>query len=347
MTAEENQKILFEITKDLIAEKKDDLKLKHAIEELKRLVERVSGLKKDALSNSENIALPNGQAIGPKWAGMCLEDLMRTYAFINGIHKAIKKVKGKNSKKPVTVIYAGTGPYATLILPLLSHYKPSELQLVLIEVNPISIESLKQVFKGLGANGYIKAMYQCDASNFCIPSEINADILIIECMQHALIKEPQVAITYNLLSQMKKETILIPENISLHLSLIDYKKKIEYQKTIESPQPQPIVFYENTEAVFMLNKAEVCKNSSDFKKEGFQFPEKEIHFSEEQLSNYDQITVATEITIFQDISLKMDESGLTAPFILADLNQDQKIIGVKTRYILGANPGLAIQLVRS
>ncbi len=343
MTTEENKKILFEITKDLIAEKKDYPKLKYAIEKLKQLVERISGLKKDALSNSENIALPSGQAIGPKWAGMCLEDLMRTYAFINGIHKAIKKVKGKNSKKPVTVLYAGTGPYATLILPLLSHYKPSELQLVLIEVNPISIESLKQVFKGLDANCYIKAIYQCDASNFRIPSEIDADILIIECMQRALLKEPQVAITYNLLSQMKKETILIPENISLHLSLIDYKKKMEYQKTIESPQP--IVFYENTEAVFMLNKAEVFKNSSEFKKEGFQFPEKEIHFSEKQLHNYDQISVSTEITIFQDISLKVDESGLTAPFILADLYQDQKIIGIKTQYVLGKDPGLTSQLL--
>ncbi len=345
MTAEENQKILFEIAKDLTAEKKGYFKLKHAIEELKLLVERISELNKDALPNSENIALPNGQAIGPKWAGMCLEDLMRTYAFINGIHKAIKKVKGKNSKKPVTVLYVGTGPYATLILPLLSHYKPSELQLVLIEVNPISIESLKRVFKGLDAYGYIKAIYQCDASNFSIPSEIDADILLIECMQRALIKEPQVAITYNLLPQMKKETILIPENIYLHLSLIDYKKKIEYQSAIKNLQP--IAFYENLEVIFMLNKAEVLKNNSEFKKEGFQFPEKEIHFSEKQLHNYDQITVSTEITIFQNISLKIDESGLTVPFILADLSQGQNITGAKTRYILGANPGLATQLVRS
>ncbi|PHR10579.1 MAG: hypothetical protein COA40_14085 [Aequorivita sp.] len=70
-------------------------------------------------------------------------------------------------------------------------------------------------------------------------------------------------------------------------------------------------------------------------------------FSEEQLSNHDFIAVSTEITIFKDISLKIDESGLTVPMLLADLNYDQKVTGAKTQYIVGTAPGLTSQLVRS
>ncbi len=214
-----------------------------------------------------------------------------------------------------------------------------------MEINSISIESLKQVFKRLNAFAYVKAIYQCDASSFSIAPELEPDILLIECVQRALQKEPQVAITYNLLPQLKKGAILIPENISLHVALVDNKKKTEYQTTVKNIKS--VDFYLNSEAIFSLNKTEVLQNSLSFKKEGFPFTEKEIHFSKEQLNNYDQIIISTEITIFQNISLKINESGLTVPFIMADLNHEQKIIGAKTQYIVGTQPGLFTQLVRS
>ena len=345
MKTENVKKELAEITQKLTAENVDSLELQNAIADLKSLLEKVSGLNQEAPINSENIMLPTGKAIGPKWAGMCLEDMPRTYKFIKGIHGAVQKVLAENPKKPVTILYAGTGPFAPLVLPLLTLYQPSELQLIFLEVNTVSIESLKRIIKGFDAYEYIKAIYHCDAANFILPSEFEVDILLIECMQHALLREPQVGITYNLLPQLKKNAILIPEEISLHLALVDMDKKTEYLSNDENSSERD--YYENSEAVFTLNKKEVLENNSDFKKEGFQFPEKEVRFSDEQLSKHDFITVSTEITIFENISLNIDESGLTVPLFLADLNHDQKIVGAKTQYIVGAEPGLASQLVRS
>lgn len=345
MPTNDLKKTLAKITQNLISEEVDSGVLKNSIEELKLLLERVSGLNQKVVVNSDNIALSTGKAIGPKWAGMCLEDTTRTRKFIMGIHKAIQEVLIKNPKKPVTILYAGTGPFATLILPLLSLYKPSELQLILLEVNTISIENLKKIIKGFDAYEYIKAIYNCDASNFIVPSEFDADILLVECMQHALLREPQVDITYNLLPQLKKEAILIPEKISLHLALIDTDKKKEYLSIEDNKSEKD--YYENSEAVFTLNKAEILQNSLNFKKESFHFPKKETHFSKEQLGNYDFIAVSTEITIFENISLEIDESGLTVPMLLADLNYDQKVIGAKTQYIVGTDPELVSQLVRS
>lgn len=345
MTSAEAKKKLSEITKALIKEELDYLVLKNAVTELKQLLETLSGINMEAQLNSENIALPTGKAIGPKWAGMCLEDLLRTYKFMKGIHAALKTVHSKNPKRPATILYTGTGPYATLILPFLSLYKPSQLQLILLEVNPVSIKSLMNIIKGFDAYKYVKEIYQCDASNFIIPIKLDADILLVECMQRALFHEPQVAITYNLLPQMKEETILIPENISLYLTLIDQKKKTKYQTVTEKVVPMD--FYENSEAVFTLNKDEVLKNSEEFKKEDFQFPVKETTFCKEKLHNHDQITVTTEITIFENISLNINESGLTLPLLLANLEQDPTIIGAETKYTLGTDPGLVSKLMRS
>lgn len=345
MTSSEAKKKLSEITKAIIREELDFYILKNAVIELKQLLETLSGINMEAQINSENIVLPTGKAIGPKWAGMCLEDLLRTYKFMKGVHAAVKAVHSNNPKKPATILYTGTGPYATLILPFLSLYKPSQLQLILLEVNPVSIKSLMNIIKGFDAFKYVKEIYHCDASNFSIPPKLDADILLVECMQRALLHEPQVAITYNLLPQMKKETILIPENISLYLALIDQKKKTKYQT--ETEKAVPMDFYENSEAVFALNKNEVLKSSEEFKKEAFQFPEIATTFCKEKLQNNDQIAITTEITIFENITLNINESGLTIPLLLADLEQDPTIIGAKTQYTLGTDPGLTSKLMRS
>lgn len=344
MDSENIKKNLAEITQKLIGENDNSLALKKTLAEFKFLLEKVSGLNQEAPINSENIMLPTGKAIGPKWAGMCLEDIPRTHKFIKGIYGAVQKVLNENPTKPATIIYAGTGPFAPLVLPLLSLFKPSELQLILLEVNSVSIQSLKRIIKGFDAYPYIKAIYHCDAANFILPSEFEADILLVECMQHGLVREPQVGITYNLLPQMKSEAILIPEEISLHVALVDMDKKAEYF-SIENNKAERN-YYINSEAVFTLNKAEVLQHHSVFKNEDYTFPEEERYFSKEQLETHDFITISTEITIFQNLSLLIDESGLTAPMLLADLNHDQKVIGAKTQYVVNSNPGLESILVR-
>lgn len=106
-------------------------------------------------------------------------------------------------------------------------------------------------------------------------------------------------------------------------------------------------FYENSEAIFTLNKNEVLKSSEEFKKEAFQLPEIETTFCKEKLQNNDQIAITTEITIFENITLNINESGLTIPLLLADLEQDPTIIGAKTQYTLGTDPGLTSKWMRS
>ncbi len=249
-------------TKAIIEEQLDFLNLKNAINDLKLLFEEVSEIDLHHPSAETHVFLKTGKAIGSKWAGMCVDDFMRTKRFVTGLYKAVKDTLQKNKNQPVHILYAGTGPFATLVMPLTTIFKPSELQFTLLEVNPKSIESLENTIKSFNAESYVKNIFQTDASTFNVPLPNSVDIVVIECMQHALVREPQVAITYNLVSQLNENVILIPEQISLHIALIDSEKKNNYLLNSKSTEIK-LDFYTNIKPVFVLDKKTINNNSEN------------------------------------------------------------------------------------
>ena len=320
----------------LIKEEVDYIEIKRATDSLKLIFEEVSEINFEDPSIDKDLFLKTGKAIAPKWAGMCIQDMMRTKMFIKGVFKAIKIIQNNKKDKPVTLLYAGTGPYATLIIPLTTLFKPSELQLVLLEVNPISLQSLKKTIKNLNTTDYIKGIYECDATSFSITEPEEIDILLIECLQHALVREPQVAITHNLLTQLNENVILIPEEISLHLSLLNLGKKSN--SVTEISEIEKLDYHKKIDTVFVLNKKEVLKNSS------LLFQKIETQIKEEMLVGYNQLAITTEITTFKNEKLTINDSGLTIPFTITYLD-DKKIKSVNTQYKVNEQPGLDISII--
>jgi predicted RNA methylase len=207
----------------------------------------------------------------------------------------------------------------------------------LLEVNPTSIVSLKNIIKSFNANDYVKDIFLTDASTFKVPSPNSVDIVLIECMQHALAREPQVAITYNLVSQINKNVILIPEEISLHIALIDSEKKNSYLMNSES-SVRKLDFYTNVKPVLVLNKETIENNPEK------SFPKIEVILPEETVKSSDILAVTTEITIYKNEKLTIDDSGLTIPLILTYL-KNKKLKGVISQYIINENPGLETTLI--
>lgn len=344
MTPTETKIKLSTITESILSERLDFSALVEALKELKTLLYSVSGLNGDSTENNEDIFLPTGKAIGPKWAALCVDDMLRTRQFMRGVVKAVEHVRLTQTGKPVHILYAGPGPFATLVLPLFALYSPTDLQLTFLEVNEHTIKTLKKTLKGLGANEYLRAIHQCDAAVFKLPVPTEADILVVECLQRSLAAEPQVAITFNLLPQLNKNVILLPQQISLHVALINNKKKNEYNAILDGLQR--LDYFENSEAVFILNKTKVLQKTLSFTKEGFCFPEREVLFSKEQLAQNDMVAITTEITVFEDIALTLDECGLTIPLLLAYLSKNDGITGVKTKYVVSEKPGLETVLLQ-
>lgn len=179
----------------------------------------------------EHIYTKHGKAIGPFWAGFCTNELIRTQRFCRGLYKAVSHKLQQNSTRPVHVIYAGTGPFAALALPVIMQFKPSQLQFTLLEINRESYLTLTGLLKVFGLEAYIKHFELCDAITWKVPNE-DVDIVLSETMNRALIKEPQINIMLNMVSQLADTVTYIPQAISVDLAVNHHNKSVSHLKRL-------------------------------------------------------------------------------------------------------------------
>ncbi len=107
--------------------------LKEKLDLLETLLKGLSGLNTEASDIRENIKHKNGEALSPFFASLCITDIIRTRQFIRGAYFAIKDLLAKQ-EGPIRILYAGTVPYATLVLPILTKFRPDQVQLTLLEL---------------------------------------------------------------------------------------------------------------------------------------------------------------------------------------------------------------------
>lgn len=198
-------------SKELINCRDDYFLMKRACDDLYQLFSSITGVDISKLSEGD-ILLASGKAISPSGAAHCLLEFKRTAIFLRGIKKAIdSKIDESNNK--VNILYAGCGPYATLVTPLLSFYSSKQVNITLLDINPVSLTAVEKLYKSLGLDSYVADIALADASVYKV--EMPYDIVISETMQAGLKKEPQVAIMQNLIPQCGADTIFIPEKITI------------------------------------------------------------------------------------------------------------------------------------
>ena len=175
--------------------------------------------------------LPSGKAISPQDAARCLPDFVRTGRFLRGIADAISEARSRFEDETVRVLYAGCGPFAILVLPIAHRWTSDEVQFTLLDYHARSLNSARQVADGLGVLDRIDHFVQADAALYRCPSDALPTVLITETMQRALEKEPQVAITKNLAQQLRPGGLIVPEQIELHLTLLNPDKEFSFDST--------------------------------------------------------------------------------------------------------------------
>ena len=195
--------------------------LRDTIESYRDLLLTASGIDLGEASSVDHVNTGRGVAIGLTWAALCVDDLIRTQRFVAGLYQAVREVAARQPG-PVHVLYAGTGPFATLALPLMTRFTPSKLQFTCIEINAGSKQAAEQVFNYLDFDAFVIDFVEADAATYVIDAAARpVDIVLSETMQYCLIDEMQVPITLNLMSQLPPETILIPEQIRLSLVVLN------------------------------------------------------------------------------------------------------------------------------
>ncbi|MBU0674241.1 MAG: hypothetical protein KJ950_06330 [Proteobacteria bacterium] len=277
----------------------DNYAMKQAVERMYAVLAELTGISAEDMTTGE-IILPSGKAISPGAAAHCLLEYKRTAIFLRGIRQAIDTVLSRSASAPVRLLYAGCGPYATLITPLLSRYSPEELQVDLLDVNPASLTAAQKVIETLGLNDFIGDYFCADAAIWQIQDERRYDILLSETMQACLDHEPQVAIMENLVPQLPEKVFIIPESVVIDAKLTDPKQEMDRLFYSEPPKPPP----ERIELgeVLNLNRGRFVKDERTG----------EVTIPK-NLSTCIELKLFTTVTVFADEVLSEHDSSITMP----------------------------------
>ena len=325
------------VTAEILAEEINYLALRNALQEFMTWLLDLTKLDLDNSKSREDVLFDNGIALSSTFAALCVVDIMRTRQFVRGIFQAMKQVQNQRTG-PVNILYAGTGPFATLILPLLTKYSPEQLRLTLIEANEKTIFYLKKLISELEIDDYISEILCVDASKYKLGEEKKVDILISETMQHGLVKEQQVPIMLNLVNQLEEDVIIIPNKIQLDLALMNNdtelyltnagKSKYKEVKTLLEFDSQFIRAHSNTEQ--SLNRFELCK---------------QLPFSSKGDEEYNLLVILTLIQVYGDTWIDVDASSLTIPKVLFNLDViDRTHKKISLDYVIKSNPDFEYEL---
>jgi hypothetical protein len=207
-----------------IIEEKNIGPLYHILHQLHEIYSEASGISAGNLTDC-SIDLPSGKAISPIGAAHCLLEIARTSKFVCGIYKAIIQLKKDFTNAPIKILYAGCGPYATLVTPLTSMFSAQEVTFDLMDINEISLKAVRKMYEELDLLSYVDNFIQADATQYKISDDEQPHLIIAETMNAALKNEPQVELMLNLIPQLREKCIFIPQKISVDAYLLDIGKE--------------------------------------------------------------------------------------------------------------------------
>ncbi len=331
---------LAELTACLLAPDIDFLLQKQATDRFFNLLRDITALDENNAAHRQNLMLPSGKSIGAYWAATCLNDLLRTRKFVRGLYQGIRAAQQQFPDTRIHVLYAGTGPFASLALPMTQLFSPAEIRFTFLEIQPESAEMLQKTVSALQLQAFVHELAVVDATQFQTNPAHPIHVLVSETMQHGLKKEPQVAITMHLAPQLLPGGILIPERIDVWPSLLDPRCYMDNKfQHGASKEPDHLLL----EKVFSLDRA-----LSNFIPENGCFPPTEVSLDPQWFSRFPILSLITEIQVFGTETLKKEESQLTLPLMLHDCLQS-KMAHKKAvfQYDMYDEPGFRMQLLEA
>ncbi|WP_197707195.1 hypothetical protein [Pseudoalteromonas piscicida] len=137
------------------------------------------------------------------------------------------------NKAKISLLYPACGPFAPLLLPLLSYYKEQgvftgdQIKVSLIDAHPGAVLSLQQLVEDLALEEYIEHIEQADATQYIPDSPV--DLLVLEAMQHGFTKEGQLSIAKHLVKHLSLDGWMVPKRISIKGMMVDGETEFNQQ----------------------------------------------------------------------------------------------------------------------
>ncbi|MCV9930424.1 hypothetical protein OIU83_22380 [Flavobacterium sp. LS1R49] len=300
--------------------------------------------KVETLDKANESIVIGGIALSSFDAAICVNDSLRTSRFIKSVFKAINVLKSRFLNQKINILYAGCGPHATLLLPLLTLFKENDLDIILLDINSSSIESVQNWISIINLENFSVQAIQADAVKYVKPDSWDMHLLISETMFEALLREPQVAITKNLAPQLVSSGILIPEEINIDFGYTIFSKepylKSTSKLTIENFNYSRYPQFLNGGRLFTINKELSFISDVNFD----HTIESDFYEIPKDFDLFPDVAIFTTIKIFDNFTLNVGESYITNPFCIASLFNIEMPGNIKLAYSFQKNPEWSYKL---
>ncbi len=164
--------------------------------------------------------LPNGEAISPLEAALCLRDYQRAAVFLRAVEAAIVAARERFPGERIHVLEAGCGPAAPLALAAAARYPAGDVSFTLLDLHGKSLEAAQLLAGELGLTESLRACVAGDAGTVHFSEPERPHVIVCEMIQRALTKEPQVAVTRHLATQLRPGGFFLPEQIDIMAALV-------------------------------------------------------------------------------------------------------------------------------
>ncbi len=325
--------------------------IRTALEEIHTIFTAITGVRGDRLEAHHNreTFLAGGVAISPHLAARCLFDPLRTVRFLRGINEAISELFRRFPGERIHIVYAGCGPYGTLVMPLLPLFESDQVRLTLIDIHQESLDGVQRIVNALDLGNYIDRFVLADAAVYRHPPSKRLHMVVCEAMEAGLAREPQLAIMRNMLPQIEEEGLFIPERVvvdaCLSDSLVEDIGLLMHRDAYGYPAGQDhasIAERRPLERIMTLDAGaqDLLEGHHGF--EPISLTKLELPHVDEPL---DQFLLQTTVDIYGQYGFGPYDCELSFPLRLHGLDTVPHGVQVRFEYVFDRKPGLRYEMI--
>lgn len=301
---------------------------------LERFAE-LAGVDAGVTDAGPSTALRSGTAISPVQAARCVRDYLRTAGFMGGLLAAVDEARRRFVDRPIHVLYAGCGPFATLAVPVARRLGPDEVRFTLIDTHRASLDAARRVLGALGLTDRVRAFVEADAAEYEHDGP-EVHVVVSETMGVALIGEPQVAVTRNLARLLPPGGIFVPRRVSLDACLADIGHEQSTKVGVDPSEIETVVSRLHAERVPLGRVFELVAGPDQPDGASLTSPRT---VDVPAIAEPQWPVIFTEVEVFPGFVLGEYESEITTPYTLVDLGQLEAGDAVEFSYARGPKPG--------
>ncbi|USD39151.1 class I SAM-dependent methyltransferase [Ferrimonas sp. SCSIO 43195] len=263
-----------------------------------------------------------GRACSPQVAAQCSAEFMRVQQFQRGIHRAIRDLG--QPERPLKLLYAGTGPLGSLVVPLLLLLQPRQVQVTFLDIHADSLDRLTQLLTALELTDFIDEIVHADALEWTPAADSRYDLIVSETMKALFEQEPQISIIRNLIRWLHPDGTLIPQSVDLSAHLVHSRTDAPTEQWL----PLGVFFQLNRHSAQQLAASTAPRIHGQLA-----IPTRQPPL---------QLALATDIQVYRDTWLTNNQCSLNLTRYHA-LNQWRRLDQIQFEYRWGSDPRFEFQ----